>query len=105
MGREEGGVGNRESEVGSQEWMGTMIQITVKLFAVYQDVYGVPELRLELPAGSTVAAVRDRLLAERPELAGWRNLTQFGINLEAAAPDTVLQDGDEVVLIPPVSGG
>jgi molybdopterin synthase sulfur carrier subunit len=86
-------------------WGKAMMQITVKLFAVYQEVYGVPELQLQFPEGVTVAAVRDRLLAERPELEGWRNLTQFGINLEAASPDTVLQDGDEVVLIPPVSGG
>lgn len=82
-----------------------MIQITVKLFAAYQETYGVPELQLELPIGSTVSAVRDRLLAERPELEGWRHLTKFGVNLEEAAPDAVLQDGDEVVLIPPVSGG
>lgn len=81
------------------------IQVTVKLFAAYQEVYGLPELQFELPAGATVAEVRDRILAERPELAGWRDVTKFGINLEQAEPDTVLQDGDEVVLIPPVSGG
>ena len=81
------------------------IQVTVKLFAAYQEAYDVPELRLEVPAGTLVVAVRDRLLAERPELEGWRNLTKFGVNLEEVAPETVLQDGDEVVLIPPVSGG
>jgi len=81
------------------------IQITVKLFAVYQEAYGVPELQMKLPQGTTVSAVRDRLLAEQPELVGWRDITKFGVNLEQAAPDTVLHDGDEVVLIPPVSGG
>ncbi|MDX2241055.1 MAG: MoaD/ThiS family protein [Leptolyngbyaceae cyanobacterium bins.302] len=81
------------------------IQITVKLFAAYQEAYGVPERQMEFPPGATVAAVRDRLLAERPELEGWRNLTKFGINLDEVTPDTVLQNGDEVVLIPPVSGG
>lgn len=81
------------------------IQVTVKLFAAYQEAYGMPELRLELPQGTTVATLRDRLLAERPELEGWRNLTKFGVNLEEVAPETVLQDGDEVVMIPPVSGG
>jgi len=82
-----------------------MIQVTVKLFAAYQEAYGLPELQLELPTGTTVVAVRDRLLAEHPELEGWRHITQFGVNLEAAAPETILQNGDEVVLIPPVSGG
>lgn len=81
------------------------ITVTVKLFAAYQDAYGRPELGLELPAGTTVAAVCDRLLSEHPELERWRHVTRFGVNLQFAEPETVLQDGDEVVLIPPVSGG
>ncbi|MBC7822826.1 MAG: molybdopterin converting factor subunit 1 [Candidatus Parcubacteria bacterium] len=81
------------------------ITIVVKLFAAYQEAYGVSELRLELPTGATVAQVRDRLLAEHPELTQWRDLTRFGVNLQFVEPDTVLQSGDEVVFIPPVSGG
>jgi len=77
------------------------ITIVVKLFAAY----GVSELTLELPAGATVAQVRDRLLTEHPELTQWRDLTRFGVNLQFVEPDTVLQSGDEVVFIPPVSGG
>lgn len=81
------------------------ITVTVKLFAAYQEAYGVPELTLSFPAGTPVAAVRDRLLAEQPALEQWRSLTRFGINLQFVEPETPLQDGDEVVLIPPVSGG
>ncbi|NJP09156.1 MAG: MoaD/ThiS family protein [Leptolyngbyaceae cyanobacterium RU_5_1] len=81
------------------------ITVTVKLFAAYQEAYGLPELRLELPMGTSVVAVRDRLIADQPQLAQWRDLTRFGINLQFVEPDTILQDGDEIVLIPPVSGG
>ena len=81
------------------------IKVTVKLFAAYQDAYGQPELKLELPTGTTVTDVRDRLLTEHPELESWRDLTRFGVNLQFVEPDTTLQSGDEVVLIPPVSGG
>jgi sulfur-carrier protein len=81
------------------------ITITVKLFAAYQEAYGVPELRLELPANTTVATVRDQMLAEHPQLEPWRDLTRFGVNLQFVDPQTLLQDGDEMVLIPPVSGG
>ena len=81
------------------------IVITVKLFAAYQDAYGQPELTLELPEGATVANVRDRLLAEHPELEQWRDLTRFGVNYQFVEPETSLRSGDEVVLIPPVSGG
>ncbi len=81
------------------------LTITVKLFAAYQEAYGVPELKLEFPSSTPVSAVQQHLLAEHPELEPWRNLTRFGINLEFVEPDTILRDGDEVVLIPPVSGG
>lgn len=81
------------------------ITITVKLFAAYQEAYGLSELTLEVPANIVVADIRDRLIAEHPELEGWRNITRFGINLEEVPPETPLRNGDEVVLIPPVSGG
>jgi molybdopterin synthase sulfur carrier subunit len=81
------------------------ITVTVKLFAAYQEACGVPELRLEIPAETPVAAVRDRLIADHPELAQWRDLTRFGVNFQFVEPEAPLHNGDEVVLIPPVSGG
>jgi molybdopterin synthase sulfur carrier subunit len=85
--------------------MSDAITVTVKLFAVYQEAYTVPELILEFPPKTPVVEVQERLISEHPELEQWRNLTRFGINLDFVEPDTILQDGDEVVLIPPVSGG
>lgn len=82
-----------------------LITVTVKLFAAYQEAYGVSELMLELPPKTTVAAVLDLLINQHPELKQWRNLTRFGVNLQFVEPETALQKGDEVVLIPPVSGG
>jgi sulfur-carrier protein len=81
------------------------ITVTVKLFAAYQEAFQVSELALEFPNSTPVKAVCDRLITEHPELSQWRELTRFGINLIFVEPDTLLQDGDEVVLIPPVSGG
>lgn len=81
------------------------VTVTVKLFAAYQEAYGLSELALELPQGTSVAAVADRLRGEHPELGQWRDVTRYGINLQFVEPNTILQDGDEVVLIPPVSGG
>ncbi len=82
-----------------------VIAVTIKLFAAYQEAYGVSELVWDLPSGTTVAQVCDRLIQEHPELKQWRDITRFGVNLQFVAPDTILQNGDEVVLIPPVSGG
>lgn len=83
----------------------SLIKVTVKLFAAYQEAYGVEELILEFPPGTQVKTVCDCLIDEYPQLEQWRNVTRFGINFEFVAPETSLQDGDEVVLIPPVSGG
>ncbi|GAB4371860.1 MAG: MoaD/ThiS family protein [Elainellaceae cyanobacterium] len=81
------------------------ITVTVKLFAAYQESYGAPEIVLAFPSNTPVEAVCDRLIHEHPELEQWRSVTRFGINLQFVQPGTALKDGDEVVLIPPVSGG
>ncbi|MGK7937998.1 MAG: MoaD/ThiS family protein [Xenococcaceae cyanobacterium] len=82
-----------------------LITVTVKLFAAYQEAYGIPELKLSLTPTATVESVLDNLLQEKPELEQWRTLTRFGVNLQFVEPNTLLKDGDEVVFIPPVSGG
>ncbi|MDY6899639.1 MAG: MoaD/ThiS family protein [Cyanobacteriota bacterium] len=85
--------------------MSNSIKITVKLFAAYQEAYNKPELILEFPENTPVSQVREYLINEHPELEKWRDVTKFGVNLDFVEPDTALHDGDEVVLIPPVSGG
>ncbi|MDF0556794.1 MoaD/ThiS family protein [Kamptonema sp. UHCC 0994] len=81
------------------------ISITIKLFAVYQEVYGKSELQLEILPQTSVSQVLEGLIAEHPKLEQWRDRTRFGVNLEFVTPETILQNGDEVVLVPPVSGG
>lgn len=81
------------------------IQITVKLFAAYQEVYGVPELQLNFPNNTSVEDVLDFMVQEKPQLQQWRSLTRFGVNLQFVEENTILKNGDEVVFIPPVSGG
>jgi sulfur-carrier protein len=81
------------------------IQIQLKLFAVYQEALGLSEMQQQLPSGTTAIQALDRLIAQYPALASWRSITRLGVNLNFVEPDTVLQDGDELVLIPPVSGG
>lgn len=81
------------------------IAITVKLFAAYQEAYQASELSLQFPSQCPVSEVLERFITEHPELERWRHLTRFGIDYQFVEADTLLQDGDEVVLIPPTSGG
>ncbi|MEO0805108.1 MAG: MoaD/ThiS family protein [Cyanobacteria bacterium J06643_4] len=79
--------------------------ITLKLFAVYQETIGVPEKKIMVLPYTTAGSVLEGLIEEYPTLAKWKSLTRFGVNLQFADTDTELQDGDELVFIPPVSGG
>ncbi len=81
------------------------IKVKVKLFAVYQEVFDVSELELVFPLQTTVDRVLESLIKQKPQLAKWQGVTRFGVNLKFVESNTILQDGDEVVLIPPVSGG
>lgn len=83
----------------------SLITVTVKLFAAYQEAYGRSQLVMQLPPQTPVATVLEQLIAEHPELQKWQNITRFGVNLQFVPPETLLQDGDELVMIPPVSGG
>ena len=81
------------------------ITITIKLFAAYQEAYHVGELKRDFSLNTSILEVLNQLISERPELEKWRSLTRFGLNLQFVEAETLLQDGDEIVFIPPVSGG
>jgi molybdopterin converting factor small subunit len=65
----------------------------------------VGELELELAENATAQAVA-ALLAERfPSISRHLNRAAYAINRNYVSADTPLRDGDELALIPPVSGG
>ncbi len=76
------------------------MRVVVKLFAALRELAGTGERQLELSEGARAADVWPELgLGEEP--AG----LLYAVNREYAPPDHRLEDGDEVALIPPVSGG
>ena len=80
--------------------------VTVKLFAVLRDrAGGVGEVPLSLPAGTTVAGAVGAVAARYPALSSDLPRAAAAVNLERASPETILNDGDELALLPPVSGG
>ena len=81
------------------------IAVKVKLFAIYQEAFETPELQMVFPQQTTASDVLETLIEQKPYLSKWKEVTRFGINLQFVESDTAIQDGDEIVLIPPVSGG
>jgi len=77
------------------------VEVTVRLFAILRERAGTRELTLELPEGARVADALERLRDISPP-----NLPLvMAVNREYAPEDQVLDAGDELALIPPVSGG
>ena len=81
------------------------ITITIKLFAAYQEAYNVGELKRDFAPNISILDVLNQFISEHPELEIWRSLTRFGLNLQFVEAETLLNNGDEIVFIPPVSGG
>ena len=79
------------------------MQVTVRLFAALRQHAGTGSLALELPEGATVADALGALGDRLP--AGAERALVCAVNREYAAVTHVLGGGDELALIPPVSGG
>ena len=85
-----------------RELRGTLMRmrVPVRLFAGLRELAGARIVEVELPVGSTAAEIWPALgLGEEP--AG----LLLAVNKSYVGRDTVLTEGDEVALIPPVSGG
>jgi molybdopterin converting factor subunit 1 len=79
--------------------------ITVKLFAILRERAERSEVRLELPASATVAAAREALRERIPSIREYLPRVAWAVNRTYASVETELHDGDELAVIPPVSGG
>lgn len=80
------------------------MRITLKLFAAMAEQAGACSLELHLPAGATVELVHTTLRQTHPQLP-WLPGTMLAVNQQYAQATAPLRDGDEVAVIPPVSGG
>lgn len=83
----------------------TTMRITVKLFAILRDRAGISELELELPAGVNVTIASESLIAKLPVLQEHIRRVAYAVNRSYVPATTSLNDGDELAIIPPVSGG
>lgn len=81
------------------------MRIQLRYFAVVREAMGRADETRDIPDGSTAGDLFDSLIADAPRLAGLRRSTMLMVNQEYVDPEHPLADGDEFVVIPPVSGG
>lgn len=84
------------------------MNVRLLLFARLREVLGIRGETVPLDEGATVARLLQVLASRSPawqqELQGER-VVRVAVNQDMASADTVLHDGDEVALFPPVTGG
>lgn len=78
------------------------VSVRVRFFALLRERAGCEERCVELPSGSTVADLLERVGRELPDLPPGM---AAAVDRTYASPDRRLHGGEEVALIPPVSGG
>ena len=77
----------------------------MRLFAGYRERAGTSQVTLELPEGATVGYMAAEVLRVYSEIAHDPERLVVAVNREYRDHLYGLEDGDEVALIPPVSGG
>ena len=81
------------------------MRVRVLLFGVLKDIFQRGEEPLELSPGATVSDLLDHYRRLAPEKGKFFYSLALAVNQQYAAPTHILEDGDEVALLPPVSGG
>lgn len=77
--------------------------VRVRLFASYREAAGTARLEVPLPGGASVADLIEVLSVRLPALRTSPGMS--AVNQSYVGADFTLHEGDEVALIPPVSGG
>ena len=81
------------------------VRVQVLFFGMLKDIVGCSEESLEVASGSTLDSIFDHYAARFPRLKELRSSTVLALNQQFSKGPVAVSDGDEIALLPPVSGG
>lgn len=81
------------------------MNITVRYFAIMREYLGKSDDALNVPGGTTAGEIFRIAIRDTPRLGGLERAVMVMVNEEYVEPEHILQEGDDIALIPPVSGG
>ena len=81
------------------------VAFEVLAFARVREIVGSARLSFDLPRGATLRDFWAMLLERFPSLAPLQSSTRVARNGRLESLDVVIEDGDEIALLPPVGGG
>jgi molybdopterin synthase sulfur carrier subunit len=87
------------------EGCGIPMKIKLKSFAFFRQALGAPEMAYEIPDGATAADLLDDIFRKHPSLESSKGHVVITVNKTAVKLTDEIHDGDEVAILPPVSGG
>ena len=82
-----------------------MATVNVKLFAGLQGLVGRPSVDVLVPDGATVGQLRAQIVEDYPVLEALMNTLVCAVGEEMVDVEHVIRAGEQVELIPPISGG
>lgn len=82
------------------------MKVSVLYFGALREKAGASREQIELPPGSDLGKLVEMLSANHPTIAAWKNSIAYSVNLDFEGdPSRELCEGDEIGVLPPVSGG
>jgi molybdopterin synthase catalytic subunit len=81
------------------------LKITLLLFASAKEITGREKVELELREGARISDCEEALLKMFPGVKKIIDKCRYAVNMDIKGDDYILKEGDEVALLPPVSGG
>ena len=81
------------------------MRVTVRLFARLRELAGSGEVVRDVQAPATVQTIWRSLVADFPAIAEYERSISVAVNADYSKMSAVVNEGDEVAVLPPVSGG
>ena len=81
------------------------MKVKVLFFASLKDISGENTIELEMEENTTVDSVKIMITIMYPKLEPLLNFVRIAVNQEFVDAETVINNGDELAFLPPVSGG
>ena len=81
------------------------MRVTVRVFARLRELAGRDAWECDVPPGASVADVWQQVARDHDSLTPFGPVVSFALNSSFAPRTTRVQDGDEIAVLPPVSGG
>jgi molybdopterin synthase sulfur carrier subunit len=78
--------------------------VDILAFGIVKEMFGAGKISMEMPNTQTILELREMLSSKYPELKKLKSF-MIAVNSDYATDDVIIKSGDEIAIIPPVSGG